>query len=561
VWRRRREAASAGLSAAPYSVYSGLYSEAVVSSAASAVALVDVGRFRETAQYLQKAAKALYEGAREVFEQVKVTAQRLVELFVEAVTRVLAWINEHKAYLFLKAAVAAGVVALSVALNLWGLVEMEKLAYAAVGAPFVAGLADAGGKAAERFSAVAERWRVDENEKQKIEEIINEVINAPLKGERPFSKLTRLKNLPPPLAELRKALKHVKGEVEKDAAVVAALVLYKALVKNAGVYRGWAELYRWARGLVERQVFTVAAGDIKRLRGSQKRLEEVAEEVIEELNRVLVLYSQSDFYKERPDLLNKLKQLLEVNLGEAEELAKARSDELSEFGGVNMGTRAHAALLSVARGGIYGHIAMLFMGEGALADIVMSAPVTAYEKARKIAGARGETVDPSRSRRKAKAGKVAGGRGGTVDLSRVGVAGWGDRATSVLLRFLIGYGEIDPQFSSGIGEVNLKFRLVEKDGKKDDEKKRVEGGVERGFQVFRAYGGVEAPVGELWIGDVAYFKIGKEELRRLVEEAKEMAPDLSGMDTSRQYLEWRATDVTTVKRQIVAGTVHSWQLR
>jgi hypothetical protein len=131
----------------------------------------------------------------------------------------------------------------------------------------------------------------------------------------------------------------------------------------------------------------------------------------------------------------------------------------------------------------------------------------------------------------------------------------------VLLRFLIGYGEIDPQFSSGIGEVNLKFRLVEKDGKKDDEKKRVEGGVERGFQVFRAYGGVEAPVGELWIGDVAYFKIGKEELRRLVEEAKEMAPDLSGMDTSRQYLEWRATDVTTVKRQIVAGTVHSWQLR
>jgi hypothetical protein len=159
-------------------------------------------------------------------------------------------------------------------------------------------------------------------------------------------------------------------------------------------------------------VFTVAAGDIKRLRGSQKRLEEVAEEVIEELNRVLVLYSQSDFYKERPDLLNKLKQLLEVNLGEAEELAKARSDELSEFGGVNMGTRAHAALLSVARGGIYGHIAMLFMGEGALADIVMSAPVTAYEKARKIAGARGETVDPSRSRRKAKAGKVAGGAAG-----------------------------------------------------------------------------------------------------------------------------------------------------
>jgi len=148
-----------------------------------------------------------------------------------------------------------------------------------------------------------------------------------------------------------------------------------------------------------------------------------------------------------------------------------------------------------------------------------------------------------------------------VDLPHVKAADWGDKTASVLLRFLIGYGEIDPQFLSGAGEVNLKFRLVEKDGKKDDEKKRVEGGVKRGFQVSRAYGGVEAPVGELWIGDVAYFKIGKEELRRLVEEAKETAPDLSGVDKSRQYVEWRTTDVKTVKRQIVAGTVHSWQLR
>jgi hypothetical protein len=201
------------------------------------------------------------------------------------------------------------------------------------------------------------------------------------------------------------------------------------------------------------------------------------------------------------------------------------------------------------------------MGEGALADIVMSAPVTAYEKARKIAGARGETVDPSRSRRKAKAGKVAGGRGGTVDLSRVGVAGWGDRATSVLLRFLIGYGEIDPQFSSGIGEVNLKFRLVEKDGKKDDEKKRVEGGVKKGFQVSRAYGDVEAPVGELWIGKTAYFKVNKEELRRLVEEAKRTAPDLSGIKKIRQTLEWLSTDVSFIGRQILGSTARIWQLR
>jgi len=234
VWRRHREAASA---AALYSVYHGLYSEAMLSSVASAVALAEVGQFREAVQYLQKAAKVLYEAARDVFEHVKITVQRLVELFVEAVARVLARIDEHKAYLFLMTAVTAGAIALSTALNMWGLVELEKLAHATMGmAPFVAGLAGTGGKAAERFRAVAERWRVDENEKQKIEEVINELLNAPQKRERPFSKLTRLKNLPKPLVELREALEHVKDEAVQDAAVVAVLVLYKTLVKNAEVY-------------------------------------------------------------------------------------------------------------------------------------------------------------------------------------------------------------------------------------------------------------------------------------------------------------------------------------
>jgi TPR repeat protein len=329
VWRRRRKAASAGLLAAPYSAHHGLYSEAVVSSA---VTLAEVGQFREAVQYVQRAAKALYEAAKEAFERVKVAVQRLVELFVEAVAMVLVWIDEHKAYLFLMAAVAAGVIALSAALNLWGLVELEKLAYAASAVPFFAGLAETGEKAAEWFKMLAERYEgwINAN-------VVDEILKAPLNGERPFSKLTSLKNLPKPLAELRKALKDVKDEVERDAAVVAALVLYKMLINNAGVYREWAELYKWARDLVEKQEFTVAAGDIKRLRGAQRRLEEVAEEVLEELNGVLVLYSQSGFYKEKPDLLNKLKQLLEVDLGEAEELAKAKSRELSKYSDANMG--------------------------------------------------------------------------------------------------------------------------------------------------------------------------------------------------------------------------------
>jgi hypothetical protein len=259
-------------------------------------------------------------------------------------------------------------------------------------------------------------------------------------------------------------------------------------------------------------------------------------------------------------MYERLRPHLEVDVKKAEGLAEARSGELSNYSDASMGTKAYAALLSIARGGMYGHAAMLLMAEGALADVVLLTPIGAYSKADRVAERRGEAVDPSRSRRRAKAGEVAGGRGGAVDLSRVGAVDWEDRAASVLLRLLIGYGKIDhgkidPQLLSGAGEVSLKFRLVEEGGKKDDEKKRVK----RRFQVFRVNGNVEAPVGELSIGDVALFKVSKKWPNSLVEEAKRTAPDLSGVKKIWQALEWFATDVSFAGGHIVAVTVHSWQ--
>jgi hypothetical protein len=296
----------------------------------------------------------------------------------------------------------------------------------------------------------------------------------------------------------------------------------------------------------------VKAEEVKRLHEAQKRLEEVAEQVRRELNAVLALCASHS-----RELYEKLRPHLEVDWGMAKELAEARSDELSNYSDVNMGTKAYAALLSVARGGIYGHAAMLLIGEGALSDIVLSTPATAHWKAGNIAKMRGETVDPSYSRKEAKVVGIAGRRGEAMDLPHVKAADLGDRTASVLLRFLIGYGEIDPQLLSGAGEVSLKFRLVEKEVKKDGEKRRVE----RGFQVFRTYGGVEAFVGELWIGDVARFKISEEVLRRLVKEAMKMAPDLSGIRKIWQTLEWLNTDVSFTKRQIAGSTAYLWQLR
>jgi hypothetical protein len=321
-----------------------------------------------------------------------------------------------------------------------------------------------------------------------------------------------LKNLPPPLVELRKALKDVKDKVKKDAAVVAALALYKTLVKNAEAYREWAEWYKWARGLVKEQKFTVTVDKIRELREAQRRLEEVAEQVRRELNRVLVLYSQSGLYKERPDLLDKLKQFLEVDLGEAEELAEARGVELSNYSNVNMGTKVYAALLSIARGGSYGHVTMLLMGEGALEDVVLLTPGGAYNKAKDVAKSRGEAVDPSYS-----------GRRGRF----MGQPSWEDRAASALLRYLLGRAV----------DEDLMFRRVGE-----------------GFEVFRAYGGIETRVDVLKIGKVTRSKAGEEVLRRFVEEAKETAPDLSGIKKMWQALEWFATDLSFNKGQIEAGT-------
>jgi hypothetical protein len=380
----------------------------------------------------------------------------------------------------------------------------------------VAGLAETGGKAAERFRTLAERWKVNDNEEQKIENIIKEIINAPLRGEtsqssrRPYEALLKLAeqaNLPEPLVKLKEALKDVKDEVVQDAAVVAALVLYKALVKNAEAYGGWARWYKWGRGLVEKQEFTATAEEVARLCEAHRRLEEAAEEVRRELNAVLALYASHS-----RDLYERLRPHLEVDVKRAERLIEASYKRFSDYSDAGMGTKAYAALLSIAKGGIYGHVAMLLMGEGALADIVLLTPRSAYNKAWEIAKGRGEAVDPS----------------------RVGAAGWEDRAASALLRHLL----------SRTVDEDLMFRRVGK-----------------GFEVFRAYGGVKTHVDELKIEEVAHSKTAGEELKRFVEETKREAPDLSGFDKAPQYVAWRATDVSTVKKLIAAATVHFWQLR
>jgi tetratricopeptide (TPR) repeat protein len=320
-----RATAFAGLSAvALYSVYSGLYSEAVVSSVASAVALAEVGQFKEAVQYVQKAAKALYEAAREVFEHVKVSLQRLVELFVEAVTRVLAWVDEHKAYLFLMAAVAAGVVALSVALNLWGLVELEKLAYAASLTPFI----PAGVKEYSR-EEVFNIFKNAPDPYEKFKEIVKAANVGRVKPAEPWESL-RMLIMPKPSEEKRLMSglgaelysKYREDENYKRALFYAALALEEAF----GVYRSALRKYAEEREKAMQRVEVgeepfkrvICAADLEKTKQLAKEESKAFEEALEILRKRLNEYA----------VKYGLRDLLDVNEGVARRLAEAEYNEL-----------------------------------------------------------------------------------------------------------------------------------------------------------------------------------------------------------------------------------------
>jgi hypothetical protein len=376
MWRRRGEATSA---AALYSVYSGLYSEAVVSSVASAVALAEVEQFKEAVQYVQKAAKTLYEVAKEAFEKVKVTVQRLVELFVEAVARVLAWVDEHRAYLFLMAAVAAGVVALSAALNLWGLVELDKLAYAAPLTPFI----PAGVKEYSR-EEVFKMLKETPDPYEKFREIAKAANAGGVRLAEPWESL-RVLIMPRPSEERRlmrgKAYRELDEERNK-ALFYAFLALEEAFGVYRSVLRKYAERLRETMQREEvgeepfkRVVYVAEVEQIKQLAEKEEKAFEDALKILRKrLNEYAVKYG--------------LRDLLDVNEDVARRLAEAKRPELSEFSGVNFGVKALAALIAykeyaLGRRGVFGTAAWYWLEVGGSAWLLYYTPRTAYNKAEK----------------------------------------------------------------------------------------------------------------------------------------------------------------------------------
>ncbi len=341
------------------------------------MALAEVGHFREAVDYMQRAAKALYEAAKEAFEHVKVTVQRLVELFVETVARVLAWVGKHRAYLF-SMAVAAGVIALSVALYMWGLVELEKLAYAASLAPFVA----AGVKEYSR-GEVFNILRSVSDPYERFKEIAKAANAGRVKLAEPWESL-RVLIMPKPSEEKR--LMHGKVYSELDEGKKKALFYAAfALEETFTVYRSALRKYTGERKkAVEKR--EVGEGPFKRVVyvADLERQKQLAEEEGKAFENALeILRKRLNEYAVK----HGLRDLLDLNEGKARELSNAEQKELSEFNDVNFGVKSLAALMAyreyaLGRRGAFGKAAWHWLEVGGSAWLIYYAPKTAHDKAK-----------------------------------------------------------------------------------------------------------------------------------------------------------------------------------
>ena len=313
------------------------------------------------------------------------------KLFVEAVTRILAWIDEHKAHLFLTAAVAAGLIALSAAMGLWGLIELGALAHAASLMPFAA----FGGVERSREEAFRLIKGAPDPYKKFLE--VAKAANAGRIGlAEPWNSLRMLIL---PTAEERKELARDRAydrfrgnERMKRALFYATLALEEAF----GIYR--SALGEVAAGLEEavrkeevgepplkRAVYAADLGRLERLaEGEERAFEKALSTLRERLNEYAVKHDLGD--------------LLNVDEGKARRLAEAERTELPEFGGVSLGVKAYAALLAyresaLGRRGAFGAAARYWLEEGGSARLLYYAPNTAYDKAKKARAERPAAVE------------------------------------------------------------------------------------------------------------------------------------------------------------------------
>ncbi len=266
---------------------------------------------------------------------------------------------------------------MSAALNLWGLVELEKLAYAA-SAPFVV----AGVKESSR-EEVFKILRGASDPYEEFREKIAKAANAGrVKLAEPWESLRLL--IMPKLSEEKRLMMgktyRELDEGKKKALFYATLALEEAF----GVYRSVLRKYAEERGKAVQRVkvgeepfknvvYVADLGQIKQLvEEEEAAFEDALSTLRKRLNEYAVRYGLGD--------------LLNVEEGKARELAEAKQAELSELNDVNFSTKVLAALMAyreyaLGRRGAFGKAAWHWLEVGGSARLLYHTPKTAYNKA------------------------------------------------------------------------------------------------------------------------------------------------------------------------------------
>jgi len=298
------------------------------------------------------------------------------ELFVEAVARVLAWVDEHKAHLFLAAAVAAGLIAASTAMSLWGLIELGRLAHAASLAPFIA----LGGVERSREDAFR-LIKGAPDPYEKFLEVAREANAGRIGLAEPWESLRKI-IAPRPSEERRLVSGKAYGKLDERGkralfyatlALEEALGIYEAALRRAGRLEEAVRKEEAGEGPFRRAVYAADLGRLERLaEGEERAFGDALRVLRERLNEYAVKY--------------KLGDLLDVKENTARELAEADYRELSKFSGANFGVKAYAALMAyredaLGRGSAYGTAARYWLEEGGSAWLLYYAPGSAYIKA------------------------------------------------------------------------------------------------------------------------------------------------------------------------------------
>jgi len=310
------------------------------------------------------------------------------ELFVEAVARVLAWVDEHKAHLFLAAAVAAGLIAASTAMSLWGLIELGRLAHAASLAPFIA----LGGVERSREDAFR-LIKGAPDPYEKFLEVAREANAGRIGLAEPWESLRKI-IAPRPSEERRLVSGKAYGKLDERGkralfyatlALEEALGIYEAALRRAGRLEETVRKEEAGEGPFKRAVYVADLGRLERLAEEEEEAFEKALRTLRErLNEYAVKY--------------KLGDLLDVKENTARELAEADYRELSKFSGANFGVKAYAALMAyredaLGRRGAFGAAARYWLEGGGSARLLYYSPITAHIKAKKARAERPAAVE------------------------------------------------------------------------------------------------------------------------------------------------------------------------